>query len=185
MDNKYESETFRKMNVMQIKNFLIERGVSVNGYDKCSLIKIASAIERMGIPCVPSATAGGFWSKNHDKLIIHEMEIENPLKMDTINNFIDSPPFGLYDIFNYLICHSTTYDKQGLAAYKSFEDYSLFEDGYVESLQTKTLTNESLHVYVAKVRPAMKIKTDDGKPCYDLWFILEGKGGNRGSVITA
>ena len=54
-----------------------------------------------------------------------------------VNNFIDSPPFGLYDIFNYLIYHSTAYDKQGLAAYKSFEDYRLFEDGYVESLLTK------------------------------------------------
>ena len=105
--------------------------------------------------------------------------------MRTVKNFIDSPPFGLYDIFNYLICHSTTYDKQGLAAYKSFEDYSLFEDGYVESLETKTLTYESLHVYVGKVRPAMKVKTDEGKPCYHLWFILEGKGANRGSVIAA
>ena len=53
--------------------------------------------------------------------------------MDTVNNFIDLLPFGLYDIFNYLICRSTTYDKQGLA------DYSLFEDGYVESLQTKNI----------------------------------------------
>ena len=65
-----------------------------------------------------------------------------------VNDFIDSPPFGLYDIFNFLICHSTSYDKQGLAAYKSFDVYRLFEDGYVESLLTKTLTNERLHVYV-------------------------------------
>ena len=106
------------------------------------------------------------------------MELENPFKMNTINNFTDSPPFGLYDIFNYLICHSNTYDKQGLAVYKSFEDYSLFEDGYVESLLTNTLINERLHVYVGKVRPAMKVTTDDDKECYDLWFILEGKGAN-------
>ena len=105
--------------------------------------------------------------------------------MGTVNNFIDSPPFGLYDIFHYFICHLTTYDKQGLAAYKSFEDYSLFEVGYVESLQKKTLTNESLHVYVGNLRPAMKVKTDDGKPCYSLWFILEGKGANRGGVMVA
>ena len=39
-----------------------------------------------------------------------------------VNNFIDLPPFGLYDIFNFLICHSTAYNKQGLAAYKSFND---------------------------------------------------------------
>ena len=84
------------------------------------------------------------------------------------------PPFGLYDIFNFLICHSTAYDKQGLAAYKSFDDYRLFEGGYVESLLTKILTNERLHLYVGKVRPAMKTTTDDGKKCYDLWFILQG-----------
>ena len=31
----------------------------------------------------------------------------------------------------------------------------------------------------------MRTKTDDGKDCYDLWFILEGKGPNRGSVLAA
>ena len=31
----------------------------------------------------------------------------------------------------------------------------------------------------------MKVKTDDGKLFYDLWFILEGKGANRGSVLKA
>ena len=116
MNNKYESETFRKMNVIQIKNFLLERGVSVNGYDKSSLIKIASAVEKMGITRVPSMTDHGYGVENDERLIIHEMEIGNPFKMDVVNNFIDSPPFGLYDIFNYLICHSTNYDKQGLAA---------------------------------------------------------------------
>ena len=55
---------FRKMNVMQINNFLTERGVSVKGYDKCSLINIASAVERMGIPCVPNAIGGGFRTGN-------------------------------------------------------------------------------------------------------------------------
>ena len=31
----------------------------------------------------------------------------------------------------------------------------------------------------------MKIKTDEGKEYYDLWFILEGRGVNRGSVLQA
>jgi len=31
----------------------------------------------------------------------------------------------------------------------------------------------------------MKIKTDEGKEYYDLWFILEGRGANRGSVLQA
>ena len=114
------------------------------------------------------------------------MEIENPSKIKVVNNIIDSPLFGLYDIFNHLIYHSTNcYDKQGLAVYKSFDDYRLFEDGYAQSLSTITPQNERLHVYVGKVKPATKATTDDGKMFYDLYFILEGTGTNGGSVIMA
>jgi hypothetical protein len=115
------------------------------------------------------------------------MEIEDPFTTshDAIDYFNDSPPFGLYDIFNHLIYHTTDYDKQGLAAYKPFDDYRLFGEGYVESLRTKTLSAEGVHLYFAKVRPAMKEKTDDGKKFYELWFILEGRGANRGSVLKA
>ena len=100
-----------------------------------------------------------------------------------MKNFNSSPPFGLYDIFNHLVYHSTDYDKQGLAAYKSFDDYRLFNDGYVESLLTAQLNQEGVYVYVAEVRPFMKIKTDEGKEYYYLWFILEGRGANRGRVL--
>ena len=64
------------------------------------------------------------------RLNIHDIQIEDPFTMKTKNDFIDSPLFGLYDIFNLLIYHATDYDKQGPAAYKSFEDYRLFQDGY-------------------------------------------------------
>ena len=114
---------------------------------------------------------------------IHDMQIANPFTIKTQNNFIDSPPFGLYDIFNYLIDHATEYDKQGLAAYKSYEDYRLFEDGYVESLEKATLLDCGLHLYVGKVLPTMRGKTDDGKDWYELWSILESKGPNKGSIL--
>ena len=78
-------------------------------------------------------------------LIIHDMLIPNPFSPKTVNNFNSSPPFGLYDI--------TDYDKQGLAAYKSFDNYRFFNDGYVESLLTAQLNQEGVHVYIAKVRP--------------------------------
>ena len=84
-----------------------------------------------------------------------------------------------------MIYHSTDYDRQGIAAYKSYEDYRLFADGYVELLLTAQLNQEGVLVYVAKVRPFMIIKTDEGKEHYDLWFILEGRGTNRGSVLQA
>jgi hypothetical protein len=103
-----------------------------------------------------------------------------------INDFIESPPFGLFDISNHLIYTSAEYDKQRLAAYKAFDDYHLFEEGCVESLVTKPLPMIGVHLYKGKVRPSMK-KSDDteGKVFYKLWFILEGRGGNRGNVLKA
>ena len=62
-------------------------------------------------------------SKEENKLVIHGVEIEDPL----------------FDIFNHLIYSSTEHDKQGLAAYKAFDDYRIFEEGYVVSLLTKPL----------------------------------------------
>ena len=55
----------------------------------------------------------------------------------------------------------------------------------MESLLTSHLKYEGIHVYVANVRPFMKVKTDEGKEYYDLWFIVEGRGANRGSVLQA
>ena len=69
--------------------------------------------------------------------------------MDVLNDFKHSPPFGLFDIFNHLIYHSSEYDKQGLGAYKSYENYRLFYDGYVESLLTIHRKDAGVHVYVA------------------------------------
>ena len=54
------------------------------------------------------------------------MVSHNPFSLyEDRGNFNSSPPFGLYDSFNYSIRfhHSTDYNKHGLAAYKSFEDY--------------------------------------------------------------
>ena len=84
-----------------------------------------------------------------NELFINDMHIGDPFTMtDLVNNFIDSPPFSLHDNFSFLICLSTAYicNKQGPAAYKSFDNFLLFEGGYVESLLTKTLMNERLHV---------------------------------------
>jgi hypothetical protein len=72
-----------------------------------------------------------------------------------------------------------TIDKQGLAAYKLFDDYRSFDEGYVESLLTTTLTDKGMHLYVGKERPAMKDKRTVARNFMTFWFILEGKGNNR------
>ena len=179
------SDTFSSMNVVGLKKYLQERGVTVHGYLKPALVAIASAVEKMMLPKDPNFECDDAEKNLKKRLIIHDVAVSDPFTLPTQNNFIDSPPFGLYDIFNHLIYHSADYDKQGLASYKSYDDYRLFDDGYVESLSTTYLKECGLHVYVGKVNPTMRMKTDEGKEQYDLWFILEGKGPNRGSVIEA
>ena len=179
------SEKFRSMNVASLKCYLQERGITVNGYLKPALVEIASAVEKMMLPVDPYFQRDNSVKNVQNRLIIHDIQIEDPFTMKTKNDFINCPPFGLYDIFNHLIYHSSEYDKQGLAAFKSYEDYRLYEDGYVRSLETILVQEAGIHVCVGKVQPTMRAKTDDGKDFYDLWFILEGRGPNRGSVIEA
>ena len=142
------------MKVAELKKiyiYLQDCRISVSGYLKPSLVEIASAVERMVLLVDPNFekdqrnTAGA--------LIIHNMFIPHPFSLHTVNNFNFLPPFWLFDIFSHLNYHSTDYDKQGLAAYKSFDDYRLFTDGYVKSLLTVELKQEGVHVYVGKVVP--------------------------------
>lgn len=116
MAEKKIKSGFKAMNVAELKKYLQKRGVSVGGNLKTSLVEIASAVERMVLPVDPNFEKDQ--TTDADKLIIHDMLISNPFSLKTVNNFNSSPPFGLYDIFNYLIYHSTDYDKQGLAAYR-------------------------------------------------------------------
>ena len=184
MSKSNRKETFESMNVADIKKYLLAREVTVNGYLKTALIEIASAVEKMMLPLDPKFERDNADSNLKGRLIIHDIQIEDPFSMKTKNDFIESPPFGLYDIFNHLIYHASDNDKQGLAAYKSYED-RLFENGYVRPLEAGTLKDAGVHFYVGKVQPSMRSKTDEGKDFYDLWFILEGKRPSKGSVIEA
>lgn len=95
MDSNGERKDFTKMNVTEIKKFLTDRGVSVNGYLKPALAEIASCVRKMNLPTIPSIIGKSCGNNSDGKLIIHDMEIEDPFKIKAVNNFVDSPPFGL------------------------------------------------------------------------------------------
>ena len=81
--------------------------VLVSGYLKTSLVEIASAVERMVLPVDPNIEKDQV--NDAENLIIHDRLILHPFSPKAVNNFNSSPPFGLCDIFNYLICQSTAY----------------------------------------------------------------------------
>ena len=78
------------MNVAELKKYLQERGVSVSGYLKTSLVEIAA--ERMVLAVDPNFTKDQ--TNDAYKLTIHDMLIPNPFSLKTLNNFNSSQPFG-------------------------------------------------------------------------------------------
>ncbi|XP_046845626.1 uncharacterized protein LOC124439445 [Xenia sp. Carnegie-2017] len=185
MEVRLREEKFNAMKLPELKNHLQSRGITVSSYLKPGLVAIACAVEKMNIPLIPQVSKAEQQVNLSCRLAIHDVELPDPFTINVSNDFKNSPPFGLFDIFNHLIYHSSEYDKQGLAAYKSFENYRLFYDGYVESLLTAYRQDAGVHVYIGKVKPTMKEMTKDGKDVYYLWFIFEGNGSNRGSVLEA
>ena len=160
MSKDYLSERFSSMNVAGLKKYLQKRGITVHGYLKPALVTIACAVEKMMLPVDPNFECNDTEKNLKKQLIIHDVAVQDPFTLSVRNNFINSPPFGLYDIFNHLIYHSADYDKQGLASYKSYDDYRLFDDDYVESLSTTYLKECGVHVYVGKVNPTMQMKCE-------------------------
>ena len=65
------------MNVAELKKYLQERGVSVSGYLKTSLVEIADAVERMVLPVDPNFESKGSVSHLMDDLdlIIEQVEV--------------------------------------------------------------------------------------------------------------
>ena len=125
MSVQKNSSDFKAMNVAELKKYLQDRGVSVSGYLKPSLVEIASAVERMVLPVDPNFEKDQ--TNDAGTLIIHDMVIPDPFSLKTVNNFNSSPPFELFDIFNHLIYHSTITINRGspLINHLTTIDYSM------------------------------------------------------------
>ena len=86
------------MSVSELRAYLRERGVSVNGYLKPALVEIAAAVQKMMLPIDVN-----FEKVNDDQhFVIHDMEISDPFTSphNLVNNFID---FRHLDCMTYSI----------------------------------------------------------------------------------
>ena len=136
MDKNLQEEKFKAIKLTELKAYLQNWGITVNSYLKPTLVAIACAVKEMSLPVLCKVTEADEKLNLSRRLRIHDVQLPDPFKMDVVDNLKNSPPSGLFDIFNHLIYHSSEYDKQGLAAYKLYQNYRLFYDGYVESLFT-------------------------------------------------
>ena len=176
---------FNSMNIEQLKTYLQERGVPASSYNKAQLIILAKAVFEMDLPVDLNFESDDLTPHLERRTTLpNGTKVLDPFQMTKLTNDLSSlPPFGLLDIFNHLIMNRVDYDKGALSSWRSFEEYSLFLDGYVRSIKQKTIDDavETFHVIVAGVFPTQKDKTPEGNRCYKLWFILD----KRGSVYSA
>jgi hypothetical protein len=94
--NENKIKTLSSMTVAELKKYLQIRCVTVNGYLKLALLEIAQAVEKMMLPVEPTNEYSNQGSE--DTFIINDIVIRQPLSYNVVNDFTDSPPFGLYDI---------------------------------------------------------------------------------------
>lgn len=91
--------------------FLKTKGISVVGYKKNELVKIAEFIFNFKCPTDPD-----FTGDNTEKVIKERYKTAgcdvNPFKLTGFTSDLSNiPNFTLYDIFNYLLLHRADYDK--------------------------------------------------------------------------
>ena len=172
------SESFEYWHVPRLRDFLKDRGITVAGYNKPQLVKLAKFATELGLPEDVNMSTD-IQASLAFKLQSLGLQFSDPFSLDGYTSDLsDIPPFGLYDIFNYLILRRSDYDRKKLKAFKSFEDYRLFVDGHVESVMFNALDNSSpFCVFKCKVKPTQKDKTYLNKQVYDLWVILNSNSG--------
>ena len=166
-------EDFKTMSIYNLRCFLIARGITVSDSHKNNLVNLAQAASTMGLP-----TNAEFHDDELDlseRLTIKGVKVPDPFTIpekELSNKMHNVPTFGIEDMFNYLIFKSSHFDRQKVATYKAFEEYGLFEDGYVHDLKVKEISGH--FGFIGKVKPTMKPRSKEGKNHYKLWVIMDG-----------
>lgn len=153
--------------------------MTIRGYNKAALKEIALSVYALNLPLDPDYQQDSVWCSIKGKLKRAGFPDKNPLELaGYTTDFTDIPLFGLIDIFNYMIFNKSDYDGKKLKGYKSFENYRLFYDGNVESLEYNHIAdNSDVCVFRAKVKPTQRDKTYLNKTFYDLWIVLDKEDG--------
>ena len=133
-----QENDLEKMSVYDLRHFLISKGITVASSRKADLVMLAKAAVSLGLPGNVDHHEDKF--NLQERLVIKGTRVPDPFSIpgnQFTNRLNRVPPFGIEDIFNFLIFKSSDYDRQKIASYKAFKEYGLFQDGYVEELRVK------------------------------------------------
>lgn len=103
-----------KMNVYNLRNFLLSKGITVAKCKKADLVKLAKAAINLGLEGNIDFHEDSL--DLSERLIIKGVNLPDPFSLDAKDftaRMDHVPPFGIEDIFNFLIFKSVDYDRQG------------------------------------------------------------------------
>ena len=178
---QHKTDDFEKMRVKELKAYIQQRGVPMSKYNKAELTILAKSLHEMSASVDPDYENDSIDHYLDERLTLPAgKRVPDPFKMSNYScDFSSLPSFGLIDIFNHLIISKAEYDKDMLASWRSFDEYTLCQNGHVRSLQHQHMfdSDDSLfHVILAHVIPTQREKTQEGGKMYKLWFILRPNG---------
>ena len=127
-----ETPDFDAMRVKELKAYIQERGVSMSKYNKADLTVLAKSLHEMSASVDPDYENDSIEHCLHERLTLPaSKKVPDPFK---ISNYSSS--FGLMDIFNHLIISKAEYDKDMLASWRSFDEYTLCQNGHACSVSS-------------------------------------------------
>ena len=99
MDKKSREEKFKPMKLPELKLYLQNRGITVNSY------LIQARTRSYSMCCRRNESSSALQTSEADekldishRLNLHDVQLPDPFKMDVLNDFKHSPPFGLFQL---------------------------------------------------------------------------------------
>ncbi|XP_067652387.1 uncharacterized protein [Haliotis asinina] len=160
---------FSSKTVTQLKMYLKDRGVTFTGYIRRELITLCECVANLNLPVLHDVSDVSCASQTLSHLNINSDPFLIP---GYSNNLSQSPEIGIYDVFNYLVSFRPDYDRRKLRAYKSFQDYRLYADGHVNSVEYVDAT-DTVGIFKASVKPTQRDKTYLKSEFYNLWIAVD------------
>ena len=167
------TENFAEYSVVLLKGYLKQKGITTSNPSKEQLLILCSAAKTLqSDPNLEECNT----SKIIEGKLIKIGLTRDPTSLNDTSRTQQTaiPPFGLTDIFNYLIYSRTDYDKRKLKAFKSFDDYKLYQDGHVRKLEM--CKQNDYCFFRASVLPTCRKTTFLKTPAYVCWFALNPEG---------
>ena len=189
MSDENRAPDFERMKVKELKEYIQKRGAPVSAYKKAELINIAKSLFEMNADMDPDFRDESIDQDLKKRLTLPGgVVISDPFKMEHLSNdFSNLRNFGLMDVFNHLLMSETENDKEMLASWRSFDEYTLCQTGHIRSMQNRIMFDKDdskYHLITAKVIPTQKDQTPEGDRMYSFWFVLKPNGSVYSAFCT-